>query len=222
MTDAMGHGVGAALNATLCVASLRNSRHEGATLLEQVHSTNRALAAHAASSGLEDFVTGLIGRVDLPTGSLELVNAGHVAPYVSRGSDVSTIELPVDLPLGMFADTVFRRSRIALEPGDRIVLVTDGMLERHAAGVDLPGAIADTRALHPREAVRALADRVLEATGHALSDDATVLCIDWYAEHGHDRDGASGADLQRASEPIPPGAPAGIVAGPSGRQSTLT
>src|SRR4029077_13399853 len=56
LTDAMGHGVAAALAATLCVGSLRNARNVGASLLEQVALTNQALLEHAAKSGLEDFV----------------------------------------------------------------------------------------------------------------------------------------------------------------------
>ena len=89
ITDAMGHGVAAALNATLCVGGLRNARTEGASLLEQVTSVNQALVKHAVGVDIEDFVTGLIGRLDLRTASLELVNAGHVAPYLARGSDVT-------------------------------------------------------------------------------------------------------------------------------------
>ena len=199
LTDAMGHGVAAALAATLCVGSLRNARSEGASLLEQVALTNQALLEHAAKSGLEDFVTGLIGRVDLRTGSLELVNAGHVVPYLARGEELTGLNLYVDLPLGLFGDTAYRSSRVDLEPGDRIVLLTDGMLERNAVNVDLPRAIRETRSLHPREAVRALADRVLEATGDALSDDATVLCLDWHGDHGRDRVTDHGAEQARAS-----------------------
>lgn len=111
------------------------------------------------------------------------------------------MDLPVDLPLGLFSDATFTRTHITLQPGDRIVLMTDGIVERNAAAVDLPAAIKETRVLHPREAVRALADRALEATGHALSDDATLLCLDWHGHHGHDRDSIHGADLERASEP---------------------
>jgi serine phosphatase RsbU (regulator of sigma subunit) len=202
ITDAMGHGVAAALNATLCVGSLRNTRNEGMLLLEQVTSANRTLAEYADSSELEDFVTGVVGRVDLRTGSMTLVNAGHVAPYLARGSDVTAVELPVDLPLGLFPDAVYRGSDVVLDPGDRFVFVTDGMLERHAAGLDLPQAIKETRELHPREAVRALADRVLDATSGVLSDDATVLCLDWHGGHGSERSSRHGADQARASSPL--------------------
>jgi serine phosphatase RsbU (regulator of sigma subunit) len=200
VTDAMGHGVAAALTSALCMGSLRNSRNEGASLLEQVDLTNKAIAAHAAHIAIEDFVTGLVGRLDLRTGSLELVNAGHVAPYLARASQVSGIDLPADLPLGLFPDSTYGSTRLSLEPGDRLVLVTDGMLERKVAGFDLPGAIQDTMLLHPREAVRAMADRALEATGRALSDDATVLCVDWHGGHGRDRGSVHGAEPGRASE----------------------
>jgi len=199
LTDAMGHGVAAALAATLCVGSLRNARSNGASLLEQVALTNQALVEHAAKSGLEDFVTGLIGRLDLRTGSMELVNAGHIVPYLARGKQLTHVDLYVDLPLGLFGGASYRSSRVDLEPGDRIVLLTDGMLERNAVNVDIPRAITETRSLHPREAVRALADRVLEATGDALSDDATVLCLDWHGGHGRDRVTDNGAERARAS-----------------------
>jgi serine phosphatase RsbU (regulator of sigma subunit) len=202
LTDAMGHGVGAALTATLCVGGLRNARNAGASLLEQVTSTNLALFDHADASGLEDFVTGVIGRVDLRTGSTELVNAAHVLPYLARGTRPAPLDLPVNLPLGLFPDTDYRSRRVHLQPGDRLVFLTDGMIERNATAVDFAAAIAETRALHPREAVRALADRVLEETGNKLTDDATVLCLDWHGGHGRERNSHHGAEQVRASKPL--------------------
>ena len=201
ITDAMGHGVSAALTATLCVGSLRGARRLASSLLEQASSTNAALAEHA-SSGSDEFVTGIIGRLDLRTGCIELINAGHVSPYLARDSEVTAIELPIDLPFGLFPDTAYRSSELQLEPGDRFVMVTDGMLERKAALNDLPATIERTRSLHPREAVRALADGALEATGHSLSDDATVLCLDWHGHHDVERKTVSGADPVRASDPL--------------------
>ncbi len=204
ITDAMGHGVAAALNATLCVGSLRNARSEGASLLGQVTLTNEALVEHAVNAGLEDFVTGLIGRIDLRSGSLEMVNAGHVAPYLARGADVVALELSADLPMGLFADAAYRSSSTSLEPGDRLVLVTDGMLERNAADVDLSAAIRDTRALHPREAVRALADRALDATDRNLNDDATILCLDWHGGTGGTVPIATAPTGRTPSAPVAP------------------
>ena len=201
LTDAMGHGVNAALTATLCVGELRGARRRGMSLVDQTASANAAVAEHGTASGLEDFVTGLVGRLDLRSAVLHLVNAGHVAPYLCRGTDVRSVDLPVNLPLGMFADASYEATALALEPGDRVVFVTDGMLERNAEAIDLPAAIGRTRALHPREAVAALADDVLAATGHALTDDATVLCLDWYGGHGRDRTSDAGADPDLASHP---------------------
>ncbi|KGN42226.1 magnesium or manganese-dependent protein phosphatase [Knoellia aerolata DSM 18566] len=202
MTDAMGHGVGAALTATLCVGGLRGARRQGASLLEQASATNAALAGHSADNALDDFVTGLIGRLDLRSGELELVNAGHVAPFLLRAGVVTTLALPADPPFGLFGDTRFRSTTTALEPGDRVVLVTDGMLERNAAGIDLSVAIAETADLHPREAVRRLADSVLDATGHALEDDATVMLVSWHGGHHRRRSTFAGADSHRASDPL--------------------
>jgi serine phosphatase RsbU (regulator of sigma subunit) len=113
--------------------------------------------------------------------------------------------LVADLPFGMFADTAYTEHTLRLEPGDRIVLVTDGMLERNAAELDLPAIIGHTHDLHAHEAVRQLTDRVLEVTGHALSDDATTLCLDWHGGHHTDRRATHGADQARASAALAAG-----------------
>jgi serine phosphatase RsbU (regulator of sigma subunit) len=203
LTDAMGHGVDAALTASTCLGGLRGARRQGLSLLEQAAETNTALTEHAAKFPGNPFVTGLVGRVELQTGSLELVNAGHVAPYLLRGSSLAPLDLRVDLPFGMFADSTYGSTLLRLEPGDRLVLVTDGMLERNVESIDLAGAIRGSRELHPREVVRALADSALVAAGHALQDDATVLCLDWHGLEDESRASASGADQGRASDALP-------------------
>lgn len=202
MTDAMGHGVASALTASVGVGALRGARRQGATLLEQASAANSALAAHADHGSTDDFVTGLIGRVDLRAGAIELVNAGHVAPYLMRGGTVSAVALPADIPFGLFADAEYHSVVITLEPGDRLLFITDGMLERNAAVTDLAGAMRDTRELHPREAVRRLADTVLAATGHDLQDDATAMMVDWHGGHDRQRTVSGGADQVRASDPL--------------------
>ncbi|MEU9177868.1 SpoIIE family protein phosphatase [Streptomyces sp. NPDC048550] len=88
-----------------------------------------------------------------------------------------------------------------LQPGDRLVMVTDGMPERRAVEVDLPPLIADTRDLYAREASRALVAEVLRAHGGLLQDDATVMCLDWHGTHQDKRSADAGADLTEASAP---------------------
>lgn len=199
LTDAMGHGVASALNATLCVGSLRNARRSGASLLEQATQANASIWQHAGETGSEGFATGLLGRLDLRTGTLALVNAGHVFPYLCRSGSLSKVPLPVDLPLGMFPDTDYRSTDLVLEPGDRLLLVTDGMLERNAADLDLRAEMLATRSLHPREATRALTRRVVEVAGGALADDATLLVLDWHGGHGRERRTSGGSEPHIAS-----------------------
>lgn len=194
VTDAVGHGIASALTATLCVGSLRNSRRHGATLLEQAGRTNEALLADGCAPDGEGFATALLGRLDLRTGELDMVNAGHTAPYLARDGRVSLVELPADLPLGLFGGSTYRSTVVPLMPGDRIIIVTDGMLERAAASIDIAAHISRTRGLHPRETTRALADLVIEASGGSLADDAALLVVDWHGEHGRPRQTIAGSD----------------------------
>lgn len=197
ITDAMGHGLASALTATLCLGSLRNSRRLGKTLVEQATEANAALHDYAASVDGDGYATGLLGRLDLRTGVLSMLNAGHAQPFLFRVGAGSRIDIPADAPLGMFLDTTYGSTDLVLQPGDRLTLVTDGMLERTAAELDIESELGVLRDLHPREATRYLADKVLDVTGHTLEDDATLLILDWHGDHARDRTTDSGADSLR-------------------------
>jgi serine phosphatase RsbU (regulator of sigma subunit) len=195
MTDAMGHTLNSALLATVLVGALRNARRRGVRLAEQAALADAALADHARE---DEFVTGQLVRVDLRTGTARIVNAGHPAPIRIRDGHAEQVELESDLPFATAADAGYRVQELPLEPGDRLVFLTDGILERNAAEVDLMGILTQTRELHPREAVQTLTRQVVEACGGDLRDDATVLCLDWHGGPPRLRDADSGADRQTA------------------------
>lgn len=196
ITDAVGHQVAASLLATLLVGALRNGRRKGLDLGEQARYANDCLAANTAPG---QFVTGQLLRVDLPTGTAAIVNAGHPLPLRLRGGVVEEIQLRVEAPFGVLPGKAFDVQPFPLEPGDRIVFLTDGMQERNAASFDVAAALTDTAGLHPREVVHALGAAVLDATGGELRDDATMVCLDWYGGQPRDRNTAHGSDPDRAS-----------------------
>jgi hypothetical protein len=122
---------------------------------------------------------GRLLRIDLHTGTAGIVNAGHPLPLRLRGGVVEEIKFRVEVPFGVLPGKTFDVQPFPLQPGDRILFLTDGMLERSAA-LDVAAALADTADLHPREVVHALGAAALRATGGHLRDDATMLCLDWY------------------------------------------
>jgi hypothetical protein len=197
ITDAVGHQVAAALLATLLVGGLRNGRRKGLDLGEQARYANDALAEHAADG---QFVTGQLMRVDLEHGSASIVNAGHPFPLRLRNGRVEELELRIEAPFGVLPRKAFDVQRLSLEPGDRLVLLTDGMQERNAVNLDVAAALADTAAQHPREVVHALGAAVLDATGGNLRDDATVVCLDWIGGPPRQRETELGADPSRVSD----------------------
>ncbi|MGW2637254.1 PP2C family protein-serine/threonine phosphatase [Streptomyces sp. NPDC001348] len=189
ITDAMGHDTASALLATVTVNALRGVRRAGGGLLDQAYAAHRAVAEHARG-----MATGQLLRVELETGECGLVNAGHPWPLRLRGSHVEELKLKVNLPFGVPAPRGYEVQRLRLEPGDRLVLITDGMHERCAGAVDLRTVIRDTRDEHPREVVRALTAEVHDACGGDLADDATALVLDWHGSRSGQRHTSGGSN----------------------------
>ncbi|MFK4692745.1 hypothetical protein RKD22_005680 [Streptomyces pristinaespiralis] len=197
VTDAMGHDVAASLLATLVVGALRRARRAGEGLREQARQADEAMREH----GREGYVTGQLLRISLLDGSTEFINAGHPWPLRMRDGEVTQIVPEIDLPFGILSPRDYRVQSLDLRPGDRLVMLTDGMLERNADTVDLSKLIVRTRDLHPREAARTLIGAIVDAGDGHLEDDATVMCLDWHGTAPTQRDAATGANLTDALLP---------------------
>lgn len=196
VTDPMGHDLDAALAATVLVGALRGARRAGAGLAEQARLADQALADHGRGHA-----TGQLLRINLHTGEAKLVNAGHPWPLRMREGAAKAIACAVDLPFGLAvsAPRPYRVQTVDLRPGDRLLMLTDGMLERHGERIDLPGLMERSRNLHPRETTLMMTSAVRDAAGGRLQDDATVMCLDWHGHQETHRHVSSGADARRAS-----------------------
>jgi serine phosphatase RsbU (regulator of sigma subunit) len=188
----MGHSVSSALLATLVVGALRNTRRRGGTLIDQANSAHEALLEHGRPRG--GFVTGQLVRFDLVAQTAHIVNAGHPRPFRLRDGRAEEIMLAPEQPFGALPGSSWTTQDLPLRPGDRLLFLTDGMLERGARNLDIPAHLRDSAHLHPREAIQTITHAVLAAVGGKLEDDATSLCIDWHGGAQGDRVAHAGAE----------------------------
>jgi serine phosphatase RsbU (regulator of sigma subunit) len=191
ITDAMGHEIDSAILATVLVCALRNARRAGVHLVEQARLANMALCSHTNESA---FVTGQVVRIDLRTETATIVNAGHQLPLRLRDGRVEAVQLKADPPFGVLPDYEYRVQQFPLLPGDRLLFLTDGILERNANNVDVEGLLLAGARMHPREAVQHLVQSVIAEAEGEIIDDATVMCLDWHGGPERERTTDSGAN----------------------------
>jgi serine phosphatase RsbU (regulator of sigma subunit) len=180
----MGHGLAAALLASVALAAYRNARRGDLSLTETAAIIDQVLAEQF---GTESFVTGVFGRLDLVTGSLSLLCAAHPAPLLIRdGRPVGEANSEPGTPLGFGSrdDTVLETS---LQPGDRLLMFSDGVVEARSATGEFFGldrlldlvTRQESNGQPPPETLRRLIVAVLEHQENMLQDDATVLLLEW-------------------------------------------
>ena len=188
--DPMGHDLAASVMASVAVGAYRNARRFGASLPETAAALEHAVADQFHR---ERFATAILATVDLASGRVEWINAGHPPGLLIRdGRLIKEITAPAQPPLGMALAEAWTASEEQLEPGDRMLLYTDGVTEARDAegnqfGVDrLVDFIARAEADGDRapETMRRLSHAVLAHQGGELQDDATHLMLEWLASPG--------------------------------------
>ncbi|MGK5682140.1 PP2C family protein-serine/threonine phosphatase [Actinoplanes sp. URMC 104] len=184
--DAVGRGLEAGLTCAVALSALRASRRAGGSLTDQARAADTAIAGQFRDSR---FVTAVLARLDLETGELLYLNAGHPRPLVLRGGRAE-LELQQGrrLPLGL-EDRVVEPAREQLLPDDRLLLYTDGVTEARTPGGDRFGLprlveLVERNAeagLPAPETLRRLSHAVLEHQGGPPADDATLVFMQWSA-----------------------------------------
>jgi hypothetical protein len=184
IVDGMGHGLGSTQLAGLAVGAYRHARRAGASLADMHAAVDEAMASDNDDLS---FATGIIGTLATGSGRLEWTCAGHPPPLLLRGRKVTgELQAPATLPFGLGGGPPVVNAR-DLEPGDEVLLYTDGVTDAHQAHGDLFGLdrLADlferkaAGDLEPEEMLRRLVQALLDYQGGGLRDDATLLLLRW-------------------------------------------
>lgn len=161
--DVSGKGLKAAMTGALAIGAVRTLAAEVVSPAMLLTRLNQQMVA-AQQGG---FITCLCASV-AADGRIALANAGHLAPY--RNGEEMQVE--ASLPLGIREGEPYQQTTVELEPGDRITLLTDGVVEAQSASEELFG-FERTRGIS-----RASASEIAAAAQRfGQQDDITVLTL---------------------------------------------
>jgi phosphoserine phosphatase RsbU/P len=188
--DAVGHGIGASSLTSLAISAYRNARRCGLDLSDTYRSMDKWISAQYPDS----FVTAVLAELDTSTGGYRSIAAGHPGGLLLRdGKLVMELPSPTAFPLGWgnLGDPIPAISEESLQPGDKVLLYTDGVVEARTEHGEFfgTGRLVDfvTRALADRlptpETMRRLTHAILAHQHDRLQDDATAAMIEWRPEY---------------------------------------
>ncbi|MBQ1074732.1 serine/threonine-protein phosphatase [Micromonospora sp. C31] len=184
--DGVGHGLPAVLTTSVALAALRAARRAGSDLPGLARAVDAAIMAQWQDAR---FVTAVLAEFDTGSGLLRYVNAGHPPPVLlRRGRAVRELAEGRRLPLGL-PDERVEVAATRLEPGDRLLLHTDGVTEARDPAGEMFGLsrLADLAERHigsglpAAETLRRLSHAVTEHQGGTHRDDATLMLVEWSA-----------------------------------------
>jgi hypothetical protein len=177
--DASGHGIAAGLLMAIANSALKVGFDTASDPVAAATSVNRALCH---TGGPRAFMTLFCGVLDPPTGHFRFVCAGHPYPFLRRAAGEICELGSGSLPLGMRLDIDLQAHETVIEPGDTLVLYTDGIVETLAPDGGAFGFEGLRAALAPGGSSRAVHDRVLaELDGFRADapvyDDCSLVAV---------------------------------------------
>lgn len=184
IADVSGHGIAAALVTALVKVAFRTRMAWGVHSDEVCTAVNDALYEIIGEG--ERYVTAFVALLNLETATLEYTNAAHHPALLLRQGTLSKLDSEGQF-LGMFKDPVFDRNNVVLEPGDTLLLYTDGIVETHSY-VDeeygfgrLKKYLLGAGSLAPPDLISGLVrDMLAFSMGAPPNDDRAILCVEFH------------------------------------------
>jgi len=177
--DAAGHGLPAALLVRDVVTGLRMGLEKHLRMEYVFSKLNRVIHRSNLSSR---YVSLFYGELET-NGNLAYVNAGHQPPLLARKDRLQELRMGGAV-IGPLPDVSFRRGFLRLDPGNVLVLLTDGLVERKGPSGEFFGEERLKTLVQENYETPAgdLADRILEATlahggGQPWDDDVTLMVV---------------------------------------------
>ncbi|MEU8842651.1 PP2C family protein-serine/threonine phosphatase [Streptomyces roseus] len=188
LVDAMGHDLASGGASAAALAACRFVRRSGGTLADIVSTVDRTLADWIP----DRLMTAVVAELDTRHGDFTWINCAHPPPLLLRDGRVvhRALERPAHLPLG-FGYHVTKppvQEHVRLQPGDRVLMYSDGVTEARSPDGSLFGeqrlADAVIRSIasgeSAPEALRRLVQSLLSRQQHRLRDDATIVLAEWH------------------------------------------
>ncbi|MEV4194226.1 PP2C family protein-serine/threonine phosphatase [Streptomyces toxytricini] len=190
LLDAMGHDLASGGASATGLAACRATRRAGGTLPDIARTIDRTLDQWIPGR----LMTAVIAHLDTAGGQFTWVNCGHPPPMLIRDGRVlprmleRTPQLPLGLGLHSGEPPALHRER--LQPGDRVLIYSDGVTEARGPDGSVFGEqrLADTVIRSTAagdtapEALRRLIQFVRGHQEHKLRDDATILLVEWHPD----------------------------------------
>jgi sigma-B regulation protein RsbU (phosphoserine phosphatase) len=182
--DPVGRGLNASLTCAVTLSAIRAARRNHHDLYTQARAADHALLNQFND---DRFVTAILAELDLNTGRLRYINAGHPPPlHIRHGHHINDLHHGRRMPLGLDDPTV-HIAELTLQPQDQLLLYTDGTTEPHtttSTPTDTPRLIElfehhTTNALPTPETLRRLCHTIIDHQQGQPHDDTTLLLLDW-------------------------------------------
>ena len=181
VADAVGKGSTAGALGGIALAALRAARRSDATLEEAAKTMHEAIFD---VSRPEFFVTAIVARWNAVYSSFSWISCGHPPPLVVRADDtIEQLMTEADLPLGLWdRERRFVRHQRRLEPGERLILHSDGITARRTPdglfGLDgIERAVREAGSRSAPATAKAIQEAVMHAADDPLQDDAVAVVL---------------------------------------------